>query len=39
VARSVVILGHLAEEVRDPIGRRAYDSVDRHAESVAPDPG
>ncbi|GAA3238734.1 citryl-CoA lyase [Pseudonocardia petroleophila] len=39
VARSAGILGHLAEEMRDPIGRRVYDSVDRNAEYVAPDPG
>lgn len=37
VARSAGILGHLAEEMRDPIGRRVYDSVDRNAEYVAPD--
>lgn len=39
MARSAGILGHLAEEMRDPTGRRVDDSVDRHAEYVAPDPG
>jgi citrate synthase len=44
VARSAGLLGHIAEEMRAPIGRRLYDAVDRNAEYVdpstgAPDPG
>lgn len=35
VARSAGLLGHIAEEMRDPIGRRIYDAVDRNAEYVA----
>lgn len=37
VARSAGLLGHIAEEMRDPIGRRLYDAVDRNAEYVAPE--
>ncbi|MEU4377657.1 citryl-CoA lyase [Pseudonocardia alni] len=36
VARSAGLLGHIAEEMRDPLGRRLYDAVDRDAEYIEP---
>ena len=32
VARSAGLLGHIAEELRSPIGQQVYDAVDRNAE-------
>ena len=36
VARSAGLLGHIAEELRSPIGQQVYDAVDRHAEYSPP---
>ncbi|WP_033289053.1 citryl-CoA lyase [Amycolatopsis jejuensis] len=36
VARAAGLLGQIAEEIRDPIGLRLYDAVDRHAQYVDP---
>ena len=36
VARSAGLLGHIAEELRSPIGQQVYDAVDRNAEYSPP---
>lgn len=39
LARAAGLLGHLAEEMRRPVGQDIYDEVDRHARYVPPDEG
>ena len=36
VARSAGLLGHIAEELRSPIGQQVYNAVDRNAEYSPP---
>jgi citrate synthase len=39
LARTAGLLGHLAEEMRQPIGMQIYDAVDRNADYSPPAPG
>ena len=39
LARTAGLIGQLAEELRHPVARDIFLSVDQHTRSVAPDPG